>query len=79
MFSFLVERFPNGALLGVVAVVDAGDRFVEHVDFSPAGMDIGAKEIDRWHKQRGFKRIRCPGSYQGQSSSSPSACCYGGD
>lgn len=50
MFSFLVKRFPNGALLGVVAVVDAGDRLVEHVDFSPAGMDIGAKEIDRWHK-----------------------------
>ena len=33
------------------------NEIIIHCSATPAGMDIGAKEIDRWHKQRGFKRI----------------------
>ncbi len=28
-----------------------------HCAATPAGMDIGVKEIDRWHRQKGFLKI----------------------
>ncbi len=28
-----------------------------HCAATPAGMDIGVKEIDRWHRQRGFLKV----------------------
>lgn len=33
------------------------NKIIIHCSDTPEGMDIGAKEIDRWHQQRGFKRI----------------------
>jgi len=33
------------------------DYIVIHCSASPAGMDIGAAEIDRWHRQRRFREI----------------------
>lgn len=33
------------------------DFIVVHCSATPAKMDVGAKEIDRWHKERGFLKI----------------------
>lgn len=33
------------------------DFIVVHCSASPASQDIGAREIDRWHRSRGFLRI----------------------
>lgn len=33
------------------------DFIVIHCSATPARMDVDAKEIDRWHKERGFLRI----------------------
>ena len=33
------------------------DFIVVHCSATPAKMDVDAKEIDRWHKERGFLRI----------------------
>ncbi len=32
-------------------------RIVVHCSATPAGKDFGAKDIDAWHRQRGFKSI----------------------
>lgn len=33
------------------------DHIIIHCSATPPGMDIGVKEIDRWHRERGFLRI----------------------
>jgi len=33
------------------------DKIVIHCADTPAGMDIGRDEIDRWHKERGWNKI----------------------
>lgn len=35
----------------------AVDYIVVHASATPADMDIGVKEIDRWHRKRGWLRI----------------------
>lgn len=33
------------------------DLIIVHCSATPAGMDIGAKEIDRWHREKGWLKI----------------------
>lgn len=33
------------------------DKIIIHCSATPPSMDINSKEIDRWHKQRGFNQI----------------------
>lgn len=33
------------------------DKIIIHCSASPDYLDIGAREIDRWHKERGFNQI----------------------
>lgn len=33
------------------------DLIIIHCSATPAGMDIGAKEIDRWHREKGWLKI----------------------
>lgn len=57
---------------------------VVHASATPPEMDIGAKEIDRWHRQRGWLGIgyhfviRRDGTLEtGRSASKPGAHLYG--
>jgi N-acetylmuramoyl-L-alanine amidase len=40
-----------------IARLSKVEAIVVHCSATPATMDIGAAEIDRWHRQRGFLRI----------------------
>jgi len=33
------------------------NRIILHMAYTPPSMDVGAKEIDGWHKQRGWRGI----------------------
>lgn len=47
------------------------DLVVVHASATPPGMDIGSREIDRWHRERGWLQIgyhgviRRDGTYEG--------------
>lgn len=38
-------------------ILEQVDYIVVHCAATPARMDIGAEEIDRWHRERGFLKI----------------------
>lgn len=46
--------FPLGDTMRVKRPID---KIIIHCSATPPDMDIGAAEIDRWHKERGFKEI----------------------
>ena len=60
------------------------DKLIIHCSDTPKSMDVGAKEIGRWHEQRGFNKIgyhyviRRDGSLEvGRMESVIGAHCFG--